>query len=455
MKKYLPLILILALLLTACGAEKPVETEPAPAETEAPAAEAEPVEETVTHLPEFGEDENSMSFSAVNADSYGYFHFLCQTTGIYDFTVKNCEPADWSIYLLDEEFLEAERYIPQAYQALLTGEGTVKLYEGLWVYIYCPFNDWTCEEAPEGASCTLCLDPDKTEEDVTLPVELPEGFVITKDPTGETVLEGETTWFIARADNAESMLWEFLDTEGGVHSVEETQQLHRGLILTVTEDTIQLEYIPRSLDGWSCHAVFFSGGASLTGAAAEIAVNADRPYYYSFYESVFTAYDTLLKGGEDELGLFTDMGLKREDLYYALYDVNGDRTPELFVACPYAAEDPLWNSVIYSAFTLQRGEPVKLLVSMARSRYMFSSVFGFIHEGSGGASSSFCYAEDMIGGALSVREGIYTEDGVFYYVSGGDAESGTSAEISSEEYSAWQTGYEGVLATLPFVPMFE
>ncbi len=85
-------------------------------------------------------------------DMYGYVHFLCEKTGTYRFEVVGDQELQWQVYILDSEFPDAERYIPQIYELALEGNGKLSVNEGEYIYMYCNANSWTCLEAPENSS---------------------------------------------------------------------------------------------------------------------------------------------------------------------------------------------------------------------------------------------------------------------------------------------------------------
>ncbi len=85
-------------------------------------------------------------------DMYGYVHFLCEETGTYRFEVVGDQDLQWQVYILDSEFPDAERYIPQVYELALEGNGEVSVNEGEYIYMYCNANSWTCLDPPENSS---------------------------------------------------------------------------------------------------------------------------------------------------------------------------------------------------------------------------------------------------------------------------------------------------------------
>lgn len=85
-------------------------------------------------------------------DEYGYVHFLCEQTGTYRFEVVGDQNLQWEVYILDSEFPDAERYIPQVYEAALEGGGEITVNQGEYIYVYCNANSWTCLDPPENSS---------------------------------------------------------------------------------------------------------------------------------------------------------------------------------------------------------------------------------------------------------------------------------------------------------------
>lgn len=104
-----------------------------------------------------GGEENIQSgpvlvFASDFYDRYGFAHRRCDRSGTYRFTPVNSDGVIWEVYILDAEFNDAERFIPQAYPLALEGEGTLQVNEGDWIYVYCPCNTWTTRTAPDGCA---------------------------------------------------------------------------------------------------------------------------------------------------------------------------------------------------------------------------------------------------------------------------------------------------------------
>lgn len=93
---------------------------------------------------------------------------------------------------------------------------------------------------------------------------------ITKNPTGETVETGGSAMFIARADNADKIVWRLVspDTTNTVPA-EDGPAYFSGLQVSGTgTETLVLSNIPKSLDGWCAECKFVNGnGTSFTTGA--------------------------------------------------------------------------------------------------------------------------------------------------------------------------------------------
>ena len=107
----------------------------------------------------------------------------------------------------------------------------------------------------------------------TVQVLVEKGDVkITKHPTGETVQEGGSCSFIARADNDNSRHW-FFSKNGVVVDASDAASYFPGLTLSgVTNEKLKLYHIPASMNGWSAYCVFYGNDKSVTSNKAGIVV---------------------------------------------------------------------------------------------------------------------------------------------------------------------------------------
>ena len=474
MKKRVIAIVLLAgiLLLSACGTKTPepdegydivLVTEPVGTE---PDTSADPAGEAKKWEP-------SVILAADLFSGYGFWHQICSESGIYRFAETNSPDVKWKLYVLDKEFTDAERYIPQAYSCALEGNGVIRLEKGSWLYVYCPCNEWTGAKAPEGCAYKWGIDPTATEADITAavpaltpqptpevtttaaptPSPTPKVLTITKHPTGETPTQGGKAWFIARADNADSITWEFLDAAGAVNSVENAIAKNPGLTVQTYDggETLCIDNVPISMNNWSARAKFSGCGTVLYSNPARITVTAITDFRTA-YTSVFENYFALVGGGTDTYELATDLTINGILLGYYLKDLDGDGTEEILFGQVGGTTGSLWDHIVYSVFTLSNGKPVKVFKSTARDRLYFTGS-GFIRESSGGATESDFYSCTYSKGALSVAEGVYTTADGYYYVVGGDRNSAVGTPVSADQFNAAVVTFESGITAMMLTPI--
>ncbi len=101
--------------------------------------------------------------------------------------------------------------------------------------------------------------------------------VITKHPTGETVNEGGSCSFIARADNDDSRHWYFTKN-GVVVDAADTEGYFPGLKVSGTnKEQLKLSHIPLSMNGWSAYCTFYGKDGSVSSNRAGIVVLGTDP----------------------------------------------------------------------------------------------------------------------------------------------------------------------------------
>ena len=118
--------------------------------------------------------------------------------------------------------------------------------------------------------------PKPTPEPTPEPTPVPAPS-ITKDPTGETVNEGEYAIFIARADNADEISWRIVGPNGEDYDAKSigNSGIFRGTGVYTDgydEETLVIYNIPIEMDGWSAKCKFIGEGGSTFSAAAKITV---------------------------------------------------------------------------------------------------------------------------------------------------------------------------------------
>lgn len=233
---------------------------------------------------------------------------------------------------------------------------------------------------------------------------------ITKDPTAETVPVGEGAWFVARAVNYSSMRWEFIDNYSAIHTPEETEQLNSGLILSYQgEDTIALNNIPLSLDGWSVRAVFEGEGGPLTGNAANITVID----YENPYSTVLLRYSKAFRYGipSEDFCKGNGISTRAAECYsvgYALLDIDENGTDELFIAATDSSLIGYQRNMIYELYTVVDNEPYRIYCSKSGNElYLLDEGRLLSVSSASGMTSNGIYhlANDFL-----IYEEVYTEE---------------------------------------------
>lgn len=100
--------------------------------------------------------------------------------------------------------------------------------------------------------------------------------VITKDPYGETVAEGEYAEFVARADNSSGIIWHLVSPTGGSDVLcSDASNTFSGLrVEGLNTERLILRNIPKALDGWKVRAEFVGWEKNVMSADAVIHVTA-------------------------------------------------------------------------------------------------------------------------------------------------------------------------------------
>ena len=110
---------------------------------------------------------------------------------------------------------------------------------------------------------------------VTPTVPAVSGFPkVTKDPTGETVKEGDFAEFVARADNCIDIIWHLQSAGSGTDILCKDAPNHfPGLhVLGLNTDRLILDHIPRELNEWRVRAEFVGRDGNVWSAPAVITV---------------------------------------------------------------------------------------------------------------------------------------------------------------------------------------
>jgi hypothetical protein len=96
---------------------------------------------------------------------------------------------------------------------------------------------------------------------------------VTKNPTGETVVEGESATFIARADNVRQYCWQFALADASFDASELASYIGKGVKVSGwNSEKLVIENIPKELDGLYVWCQFVGAEASVDSATAVLMV---------------------------------------------------------------------------------------------------------------------------------------------------------------------------------------
>lgn len=97
--------------------------------------------------------------------------------------------------------------------------------------------------------------------------------VVTKNPTGETVVEGESATFIARADNVRQYCWQFALADASLDASDLASYIGRGVKVSGWDtEKLVIENIPKELDGLYVWCQFVGAETSVDSIAAMLMV---------------------------------------------------------------------------------------------------------------------------------------------------------------------------------------
>lgn len=132
----------------------------------------------------------------------------------------------------------------------------------------------------EEYSLTIVVENPKdpaTGEDIQVPVESQQPLlapVLTKSPTDETVFQGSSAMFIARADNADRIEWYLVEPGSySAYSLQEAAAYLKGLTYSGQgTEVLELYNIPMEMDAWKVECLFTNAYGNVMSEAATIRV---------------------------------------------------------------------------------------------------------------------------------------------------------------------------------------
>ena len=159
MRKALIILLAFVMIasLTACGAKEsnpPENTDP----SESTQAYEEKTSETT-----LTEEEEEEIFTTIEAKdcfyNAGFVELIDGATdpAVFTFTSEDSDNVEWSVYIFDEAFEDGFRFIKQAADPVLVGDGTISFDVGQYVYVYCSVNEFTADAADENARLNVTV----------------------------------------------------------------------------------------------------------------------------------------------------------------------------------------------------------------------------------------------------------------------------------------------------------
>ncbi len=264
---------------------------------------------------------------------------------------------------------------------------------------------WTRVDEPQPEA--LVSEPVWTDE----PAATSPTIVVTKHPSSEAITVGGKNWFIAHAQNADSLTWQLVDPDGAVYSLEEAMAAHPGLLLeALAQDTLAVSNVPLSLNGWGVRARFDSADGFAETESACIYVGD----FTAQYGGVIASYQSVHAAGlSDSAAYMTQNGLSEmtaysEGLGYTLKDLDKNGVPELLIFGMGIAADYSKN-VVYDCYTLWAGQPVQLACSHERERFYLRTDSSLLSMGAGGASHVYNAVYRLESYALSRQELLFTD----------------------------------------------
>ena len=113
--------------------------------------------------------------------------------------------------------------------------------------------------------------------EVKVIIDAPGTPVITKHPTGETVVEGDSAIFIARADHVSRYIWHFAIADASLTADELADYVGQGLKVSGGDtDTLVLSNIPLNMSSTHIWCEFVGAEESVSSDAAVLSVTAAK-----------------------------------------------------------------------------------------------------------------------------------------------------------------------------------
>lgn len=217
--------------------------------------------------------------------------------------------------------------------------------------------------------------------------------------------------------------------------------------------------------------LFVFGGVFAEAVPAEIVPEAYRELLEGYRELIRNP-DPDYDAGDGEIGvieasLALDPEAALQYFGYAVTDLSGDGTPELFIGAVAAESDAeFYKHPIFAAYTLSDGEAELIFGGWARSAYFWTGGNGFLYTGSGGAMNSifgtFRLSRDGRTPEWTdyyftdARDDNFQELGYYYNAAGvPDQSVSTEAEIDAEEFQRLEDSAAAKIRPMELIPFSE
>lgn len=267
---------------------------------------------------------------------------------------------------------------------------------------------------------------------------------VTKDPRDEIVRAGDTTWFIAHADNDDMIDWVFINPNLAEYESRQIGEAFPNFRVTLlTEDTVELANVPAGLNGWMIKAKFVNEDCTVYSKTATIHV----VDYDVRYNDIVEMYRAFCAGDESLRENVSEIAWDNRDLGYSVIDIDHDGIEELVIGTMHPLE-ATYGGCIVDVYTIVDEENVVRTISGSpRHRYYFMNS-GLIYSlGSSGAGMTDCVVSEYYDLELHPVESVWTniteEDPLgYYYSDNGDRYSEWFEKIPEEYFYSLVGEYE-------------
>lgn len=102
----------------------------------------------------------------------------------------------------------------------------------------------------------------------------PGFLMITKNPTSEYKTEGQTAWFVAYADNWNSLIWTFVSPDGGQYSAQNFMNIFPYCgVSGVSGTSLSISNVSLDMNGWGAFCTFYGNNQTARSNTAYINVS--------------------------------------------------------------------------------------------------------------------------------------------------------------------------------------